>query len=122
MYIYLNYLLSVGQENHAKLKGSIKINTDLLTSSVSVVHLISSVLTLMPERQQELECVAKMVIQSDIIEKQKPKVSSNDFHTVTLKKEGQAEIANSRFKTRVRRSDNVFPFVSLIRLVLDVSL
>jgi hypothetical protein len=51
--------------------------------------------------------LSQLVSQSDLLEKIKPRQVENDFSKAGLNKEGDYQIQNERFKTRVRQSDQV---------------
>ncbi|KAF8962214.1 P-loop containing nucleoside triphosphate hydrolase protein [Flammula alnicola] len=78
----------VGSRSLTKLDNALKVDTSFL-------NLL------------ELDLLAQMVAQADLIDSHKPKEAPNDFSKVTLNKFGQVEVVNARYKTRIRRSESV---------------
>ena len=58
-------------------------------------------------RLKELTCLSQLVAQSDLLEKLKPREVQNDFSKAGLDKMGEFQLQNARFKTRVRRNNQV---------------
>lgn len=56
---------------------------------------------------QELDCLVRLVTQSDLLEKIKPREVQNDFSKACFDNRGEFKIHNSRFKTKIRQDDQV---------------
>ena len=57
--------------------------------------------------QHHLGCLAQLVLNVALLEKDKPTIADNDFENIGLDSQGQVILHNKRFKTRVRASRQV---------------
>ncbi len=57
--------------------------------------------------QHQLACLAQLVLNVELLEKDKPKVADSDFKDIGFDSRGQVILHNQRFKTRVRASHQV---------------
>lgn len=63
---------------------------------------------------QERDFIADLISQSESLEKLKPKEAPTEFTKATPDRSGRIDLINSRYKTRIRRSDQVcYPFFLL---------
>jgi len=62
--------------------------------------------------------LSELVAQYDLLESNKPKEVPNDFTAGRFNKKGNFQINNSRYKTRIRRSDQVYPCKNPLENVL----
>ncbi len=68
-----------------------------------------------------LECLGHLLSQADILECAKPTEISNDFTDVNKDSNGQWQLYNSRFRTRVRDSRQVRPSLPQFRSIYDTA-
>ena len=57
--------------------------------------------------QHQLACLAQLVLNVELLEKDKPTIADNDFEGIGVDSQGQVVLHNERFKTRVRKSKQV---------------
>lgn len=57
--------------------------------------------------QHHLGCLAQLVLNVALLEKDKPTVADNDFKNIAVNSRGEVVLHNERFKTRVRASRQV---------------
>jgi hypothetical protein len=82
-----------------------KVDTQHLNPSVRANYSSSTIIHI--PLFQEQSCLSLLVAQSDLLEWNKPKEVPNDFSRGGMNKQGKFELHNLRYKTRVRRSEQV---------------
>ncbi|PPQ95133.1 hypothetical protein CVT25_011676 [Psilocybe cyanescens] len=76
----------VSSQCHSRIENALKLNTAFINVS-------------------ERDCLGLIITQTDLLDRHKSKEMPTDFSKVSTNKHGRVELVNSRYKTRVRRSN-----------------